>query len=339
MSNTFGKLFRLTSFGESHGPAMGGVIDGCPAGIRIDLKDIETMLGRRRPAQSDITSARKEKDEVRFLSGIHNGMTTGTPIGFYIENTDARRADYEALSDVFRPGHADYTYHVKYGGFNDTSGGGRSSARETVCRVVAGAIARQVLGSLLPALTIEAQIKTVGISTADNLESVVREVKSQGDTVGGIIECEVKGVPVGLGQPVFDKLSARLASAMMSINAAKGFEIGMGFDGATKRGSEVVDEWVPVAEDSRGIRTLANHSGGIQGGLSNGENIVFRVAFKPVATLMREIHTVTKNGEPVTIHPEGRHDACVIPRALPVVESMTSMVLLDMLLLDRAYRI
>lgn len=352
--NTFGHLYRLTSFGESHGPAIGGVIDGCPAGIPVDQQAVARQMARRRPGQSALTTARDEADAVRFLSGIYNGVTTGTPIGFIIENTDRRSADYNDMSQAFRPGHADYTYHIKYAGCNDPRGGGRSSARETATRVVAGAIAEQILAKMLPGVSIHAFTRSVGdivldtpadsinldaidsnavrcpdADTARRMEQLILDVKADGDTIGGIVECIVTGYPAGIGEPVYDKLSARLASAMMSINAAKGFEIGMGFDGTQRRGSQVSDTWVPDPADPRGIRTTANRSGGIQGGISNGEPIVFRVAFKPVATLLRDIDTVDLHGNPVTLHACGRHDPCVVPRAVPVVEAMTAMVLLD----------
>lgn len=364
MSNRFGKLFSLTSFGESHGPALGGVIDGCPAGIRIDVEAVSRQLARRRPGQSAITTARNEADEVHFLSGLLDGVTTGTPIGFYILNTNNRSADYSEISQAFRPGHADYTYYVKYGTHNDIRGGGRSSARETVSRVVAGAIAMQVLEKLAPGLKITAYTLSVGdiradiasripsaeeiesnivrcpdAETAERMEQLIVKVRNQGDTVGGIVRCVVSGCPVGIGQPVFGKLSASLADAMMSINAAKGFQIGMGFDGTRLTGSQALDNWVEAPEDPRGIRAAANHSGGIQGGLSNGEDIVFDVAFKPVATLLRDVETVDKHGKATVLRSRGRHDPCVVPRAVPVVESMAAMVLLDQILLDRAYRI
>ncbi len=364
MSNRFGSLYSLTSFGESHGPALGGVIDGCPAGIRVDMDAIATQMARRRPGQSAITTARNEADAVTFLSGILDGVTTGTPIGFTIANTNNRSGDYTEIAAAFRPSHADYTYYKKYSGHNDIRGGGRSSARETATRVVAGAVAEQVLGVLAPGLRITAYTRSVGNialseparlysreavdassvrcpipAMAAEMERLILDVKREGDTIGGVVECVVSGCPVGIGEPVFDKLSARLASAMMSINAAKGFEIGMGFDGATRRGSEMIDPWEADAADPRGIHAATNRSGGIQGGLSNGEDIVFRVAFKPVATLLRDVPTVDTAGRPTLLHARGRHDPCVVPRAVPVVEAMTAMVLLDQILLDRARKL
>lgn len=362
MSNSFGRIFTFTSFGESHGPALGGVIDGCPPGITLDFEAIDAWLSRRRPGQSPLTTARSESDKVHFLSGILNGVTTGAPIGFYIENQNTRSKDYNDIAKTFRPGHADYTYFKKYGGHNDISGGGRSSARETVCRVVCGAIAMQVLNHLYPNLKITAFTQSVGpieapddylsldfdcietnavrcphASTAAEMEKLILSAKSEGDTVGGVVRCVVSGCPVGIGEPVFDKLSARLASAMMSINAAKGFEIGAGFSGSRLKGSETIDNWLPAPDDARGMRTATNNSGGIQGGISNGEDIVFDVAFKPVATLLRAVETVDRDGHPTLLNAHGRHDACVVPRAVPVVEAMTAMVLLDQILIRNAY--
>lgn len=359
--NTFGKIFTLTSFGESHGCAIGGVIDGVPAGIAIETAEVQRQLDRRRPGQSRLTTSRPEADRVRFLSGIFEGHTTGTPIGFMVENTAQRSGDYGNLAEVFRPSHADFTYNAKYG-IRDYRGGGRSSARETISRVVAGAIARQALECM--GIRITAYTSAVGpISTAIDplsiseemveasdvrcpdtakaaeMEKLILEVKTEGDTVGGIVTCVAKGIPAGLGEPVFGKLQARLADAMMSINAAHGFEYGMGFEGASRRGSEMIDTWVPDPSDSRGMRTLSNHSGGIQGGISNGEPIMFRVAFKPVATLLREVRTVDIHCNDTSISARGRHDPCVVPRAVPIVEAMTAMVLLDAVLLDRTSRI
>lgn len=361
MNNTFGTLYSLTTFGESHGKVIGGVIDGCPAGIKIDTASISRQLARRRPGQSAIVSKRQEADKVIFLSGLIDNVTTGAPIAFVIENTDVRSADYDNLRDVFRPGHADYTYYVKYRGYNDTNGGGRSSARETATRVVGGEIARQVLACLEPSLVIRAYTKSVGnitmpplkslptesqieqspvrcpdASLSRDMERLIVETCKEGDSVGGVVECIVSGCPVGIGEPIYDKLSARLASAMMSINAAKAFEIGMGFEGCRLRGSEVADNWISDPSDRRGICTAANHSGGIQGGMSNGEDIVFRIGFKPTATMMKEIETVNRQGEPVTVRAYGRHDTCIVPRAVPVVEAMAAMTLLDLILIDRA---
>lgn len=362
MSNTFGKLYRLTSFGESHGPALGGVIDGCPAGVELDFEAIGRQMARRRPGQSALSTSRSEADSVRYLSGILNGVTTGTPIGFCIENTNTRSTDYSEIAATFRPNHADYTYFVKYKGFNDIRGGGRSSARETAARVVAGAIAMQVLERMVPGLKITAYTQAIGNvkcptdykkldlnevdatavrcpdrSAATDMEAEILSAKSAGDTVGGIVRCIVSGCPAGLGQPVFDKLSQRLASAMMSINAAKGFQIGDGFELAASRGSQVVDTWRRGNPAAGTLQADANHSGGVQGGLSNGMDIVFDVAFKPVATLMQPLESVDASGKTVTLNPHGRHDPCVVPRAVPIVESMTAMVLLDQLMLHRAY--
>lgn len=362
MSNTFGKIFRLTTFGESHGPALGGIIDGCPAGIVLDTDAIAAQMRRRRPGQSSITTSRIERDEVQILSGVHNGITTGTPIGFCILNEAQRSQDYSEISQAFRPGHADFTYFKKYEGFNDIRGGGRSSARETACRIVGGAVATQVLKRMIPGLKITAYTQSVGevqvvkpyaeldfskidqnavrcpdTDIASQMERLIIEVKTEGDTVGGIIECVIQGCPVSVGEPVFNKLNGSLAAAMMSINAAKGFEIGDGFTATRMRGSASLDTWVPDPTDARGVRSQANHSGGIQGGISNGEDIVFRVAFKPVATLLQPVHTVDKDLRPTILAARGRHDPCVVPRAVPIVESMAAMVILDQFMLGRAH--
>lgn len=332
--NSFGRIFRVTTFGESHGPAIGGVIDGMPAGLEVDFDAVDQAMARRRPGSSATVSQRREPDKVEFLSGIYNGVTAGTPIGFIIRNCDRRPADYEAIADAFRPSHADFTYHAKYGGFNDPHGGGRSSARETACRVVAGALARQALDRF--GINITARIACVGdtqVGSAGQIDDIIERVRAQGDTIGGVIECTINGAPAGLGEPVYGKLSARLAEAMVSINAVKGIEFGMGFDGCRKLGSEVADRF--ILSDSGGIRTTSNHSGGIQGGISNGMPIVMRIAFKPAPTLMREIQTLDRNGHTVTLPPRGRHDACVLPRALPVVEAMAACVMFDSLLLNR----
>ncbi|MDE6704079.1 MAG: chorismate synthase [Muribaculaceae bacterium] len=356
--NTFGNIYRLTSFGESHGAAIGGVIDGVPAGIEIDLAEIQTELDRRRPGQSAIVTGRRESDRVKILSGIFEGRTLGTPIGFIIENSDHHSNDYETMRHCYRPSHADYTYQVKYG-IRDHRGGGRSSARETASRVVAGAIAKQILkrkGINVAAYTsqvgdvaLNADYRSLDLTmtetnpvrcpdetAADKMEALILEVKSQGDTVGGIVSCVVTGVPAGLGEPVFGKLHARLADAMLSINAAKGFDYGMGFAGASMRGSETIDRFIC---DGDKIHTETNTSGGIQGGISNGEDIYFRVAFKPVATLLQEVTTITDSGERMTLKVKGRHDPCVVPRAVPVVEAMTAMVILDAVLLDKTTHI
>lgn len=363
MSNTFGTIFRLTTFGESHSAAIGGVVDGCPAGIKIDFEKIETAVQRRRPQSETWSTQRKEADRVIFLSGIKNGFTEGTPIAFIIKNTDVRPEDYADLAEVYRPNHADFTYRQKYNAFNDTDGGGRASARETAARVVGGAIASAVLQTLCPSLKIYAYTRSIGgvaipadkkidfssvycnavrcpdETTTARMEAILEQIRHEGDSLGGSVGCVVQGCPPGLGQPVFDKLSARLASAMISIPAAKGFEIGDGFALTSQRGSEVVDTWIEAPEDARGIRTAQNHSGGIQGGISNGENIVFNVAFKPVATMMREIETTDINGRRTTVHPRGRHDVCVVPRAVPVVEAMTALVLADLFLIDSCCRV
>ena len=332
--NTFGTLFRLTCFGESHGVALGGVIDGCPAGVVIDEAFVQAQLDRRRPGQSALTTSRNEADKVQFLSGIFEGKTTGTPIGFVIYNTNQHSGDYSQIGQVFRPSHADYTYTEKYG-FRDYRGGGRSSARETACRVVAGAVAQLMLKQAGLSIDIQASITEAGGST--DVEKAILEAKAAGDTIGGIIACSVTGVPAGWGEPVFDKLHAKLGAAMLSINAVKGFDYGLGFGVADKRGSEVNDVF---ETDSNGqIVTRTNYSGGIQGGISNGMPITFRVAFKPVPTLMQPQETIDKEGNAVTLQPKGRHDACVLPRAVPIVEAMTALVLADAYLLQRNSRI
>ena len=356
--NEFGIIYRLTSFGESHGAAVGGVVDGMPAGITIDVDEVQRQLNRRRPGQSAIVTQRNEKDRVRFLSGIFEGVTTGTPIGFVVENEDHHSNDYSNIRDVFRPSHADYTYTSKYG-IRDYRGGGRSSARETIARVVAGALAMQALSQI--GVTVTAYTSQVGNIALDNdyrhydlstiesndvrcpdadaaarMHELIRQVQADGDTIGGTVTCVVKGVPVGLGEPVFDKLHARLAYAMMSINAAKGFDYGMGFDGVGNRGSQMHDAF--ICTDGH-ISTTTNRSGGIQGGISNGEDIYFRVAFKPVATLLRDVETIDKDGRATTLHARGRHDPCVLPRAVPIVEAMAAMTIFDMYLLNRTARL
>ncbi|MCM1137385.1 MAG: chorismate synthase [Duncaniella sp.] len=356
--NTIGKIFSFTGFGESHGAAIGGVIDGMPAGVTIDLEMVQHELDRRRPGQSAITTSRKESDTVEVLSGLMDGVTTGTPIGFIIRNENQHSNDYDQLKSAFRPSHADYTYTMKYG-FRDHRGGGRSSARETATRVVAGAFARQALEQF--GISITAYTSQVGSiivnddyasldfsniesnpvrcpdqAKAAEMEQLIREVKAEGDTIGGVVTCVVRGVPVGLGDPVFGRLNARLADAMMSINASKGFEYGMGFRGVEKRGSQVIDRYV---NDNGVIHALVNNSGGIQGGISNGEDIYFRVAFKPVATLMQDVASIDADGREVVIKAKGRHDPCVVPRAVPIVEAMAAIVILDALLLNRASKI
>ena len=353
--NTFGRIFTLTSFGESHGAAIGGVIDGMPAGIAIDLDAVQRELDRRRPGQSAIVTARNEKDRVRILSGIFEGVTTGTSIGFIIENENQHSADYGNIKDAFRPSHADYTYTTKYG-LRDYRGGGRSSARETAARVVAGAFARQALAQLgIDLYAYTSQVGEIALSRdyrlysrdaidtnavrcpdatkAAEMEQLIKQVKGEGDTIGGIITGVITGVPVGLGEPVFGKLHAMLGAAMLSINAVKGFEYGDGFDFATRRGSEVNDAF--VTDDAGHVSTATNHSGGIQGGISNGEDIIFRVAFKPVATLLRDVNTIDKDGNSITLKARGRHDPCVLPRAVPIVEAMAAMVILDAYLLNK----
>ena len=356
--NTFGEIFRLTTFGESHGPAIGGVIDGMPAGIGIDLDFVQRELDRRRPGQSALTTPRKESDRVEILSGLFEGKTTGTPIGFIIRNENQHSADYDNLRDVFRPSHADYTYYNKYG-IRDHRGGGRASARETAARCVAGAFAKialqtqgisvkaytsQVGGIALPGTykdydlnAIESNaVRCPDAATAEKMAALIKSVKAEGDTIGGIITGVITGVPVGVGEPAFGKLHAALGAAMLSINAAKGFDYGSGFEGVAQRGSKQNDLF--VADGEGHVHTLTNNSGGIQGGISNGEDIYFRVAFKPVATLLREQATIDKDGNAATIKARGRHDACVLPRAVPVVESMAAMTLLDYLLLANLYK-
>lgn len=353
--NTFGNIYRLTSFGESHGPGIGGVIDGMPAGIDIDLEEVQRELSRRRPGQSKLTTPRKEADEVEILSGMFEGKTTGCPIGFFVRNTNQHSSDYENMRNLFRPSHADFTYTEKYG-VRDFRGGGRSSARETIARVVGGAFAKQVLRKL--GVTISAFTSQVGdisldkdyteldlskiddnpvrcpdAETAERMGKLIEEVKGKGDTIGGIITGVIKGCPVGLGEPVFGKLHAALGAAMLSINAVKGFEYGEGFAGVTARGSQQNDRFVP--DGKGGITTATNHSGGIQGGISNGQDIYFRVAFKPVATILMEQSTVMATGEATILKARGRHDACVLPRAVPIVEAMAAMTILDFFLLSK----
>ncbi|MAB47583.1 MAG: chorismate synthase [Flavobacteriaceae bacterium] len=347
--NSFGKLFKLTTFGESHGVAIGGIIDGCPSGLKLDFDAIQNELERRKPGQSKIVTQRKEPDTVEFLSGIFEGVTTGTPIGFVIKNTNQKSKDYSHIKDVYRPSHADYTYDKKYG-VRDYRGGGRSSARETASRVVAGAIAKQMLSSIkINAFTssvgdifidkpyqdldfskIESNIiRCPDEASAEKMIAKVQEVKKQGDTIGGTITCVLQNVPVGLGEPVFDKLHAELGKAMLSINAVKGFEYGSGFCGAKMKGSEHNDKF---NEDGT---TQTNLSGGIQGGISNGMDIYFRVAFKPVATTLQKQETINSKGETVEMQGKGRHDPCVVPRAVPIVEAMAALVLADYILLRR----
>ena len=358
MSNSIGTIFRLTTFGESHGVAIGGVVDGMPAGVDIDISFIQQELNRRRPGQSSITTSRNESDRVEFLSGVFEGKSTGAPIGFIVYNENQHSSDYDNMRDVFRPSHADFTYQHKYG-IRDHRGGGRTSARITLSRCVAGALAKLVLrqyGINITAYTMQVGNISIGsdyrrydlsvaetnavrcpdIVKAAEMEELIKEVKADGDTIGGIIQCIVSGCPVGLGSPEFDKLHAVLGKAMLSINAVKGFEYGEGFAGVTQRGSEQNDLFCIDSENN--VRMQTNHSGGVQGGLSNGEDIVFRVAFKPVATLLREQPTIDKLGNATTLLARGRHDPCVLPRAVPVVEAMAAMVILDELLIDRCAR-
>lgn len=336
--NTFGNILRLSTFGESHGPAIGGIIDGFPAGIDIDIDFIRQQMQRRRPGTSLQTTQRNEADEVEILSGVFEGKSTGCPIGFVIKNTDAHSVDYSEMKDLFRPSHADFTYQTKYG-IRDYRGGGRTSARETACRVVGGAFAQMLTRKA--GIDIKARIAQVGntILTGTDEEQMrqyneaVDEVRRLNDSIGGIITCNISGCPVGLGEPVFGKLHAALGAAMLSINAAKGFDYGEGFSGIGMRGSEQNDPF--VATDGK-IHTTTNHSGGIQGGISNGEDIYFRVAFKPVATIAQEQLTVNKQGEPTTLKAKGRHDPCVLQRALPIVESMAALVIADYMLLNHS---
>lgn len=353
MSNTFGNIFRLTSFGESHGKAIGGVIDGCPSGIVIDEAFVQQQLNRRRPGQSSISSPRNESDQVEFLSGIFEGKTTGAPIAFVIWNKDQHSSDYNKLKDVFRPSHADYTYQTKYG-IRDHRGGGRTSARETITRVVGGAIAQLALkqiGVQIHAFTSQVgtiklpksydqydilsaennEIRCPDSATAQKMIAFISQLKTEGDSIGGVITCVAKGVPAGWGEPIFTKLHAVLGNAMLSINACKGFDYGSGFD-VSHKGSEINDEFVA---NNGAVSTKTNNSGGIQGGISNGQDIYFNVAFKPVATILKNQQTIDKNGLPIQIKAEGRHDPCVLPRAVPIVEAMAAIVLFDMYLLSK----
>lgn len=347
MSNIFGKLFSITTFGESHGPAIGVIIDGCPAGLDIDEAFIQSELDRRKPGQSKITTQRKEDDTFKILSGVFEGKSTGTPITIVIENQDQRSKDYSHIAETFRPSHADYTYEAKYG-VRDYRGGGRSSARETAARVAAGAIAKLLLKKV--GVGINAFVSQVGelkaphytqldlsktednivrcpdAATAEKMIALIDQVRHDRDTIGGIVTCVIKNTPVGLGEPVFDKLHAELGKAMLSINAVKGFEYGSGFEGIKLRGSQHNDEFY---NEGGKIKTKTNFSGGIQGGISNGEDIYFNVAFKPVATIMQDQQTVDKGGNEVTVSGKGRHDPCVVPRAVPIVEAMAALVLID----------
>ncbi len=350
--NTFGNLFKLTTFGESHGMAIGGVLDGCPPGIFINLEEIQKDLDRRKPGQSSIVTQRQEPDEVEFYSGLFEGKTTGTPIGFAIHNTNQKSQDYSHIKDSYRPSHADYVYDQKYG-FRDYRGGGRSSARETASRVVAGAIAKQFLKNIkinafvsqvgtirlnkdykeLDFALIESNpVRCPDLEVAAKMEAHIKEIKKQGDTIGGIITCVLQNVPIGLGEPVFDKLHAELGKAMLSINAVKGFEYGSGFEGIKMKGSEHNDQFNTDGS------TKTNHSGGIQGGISNGMDIYFNVAFKPVATVIQAYETIDKDGNTVAAQGKGRHDPCVVPRAVPIVEAMAALVMADYTLINQTIK-
>ena len=348
--NSFGTALRLTTFGESHGPAIGGILDGVEPGIALNIEAVQTQLDRRRPGQSGITTSRSEGDRVEFLSGIFEGLTTGTPIAFEIRNSSQRSADYDNMRTTFRPSHADLAYACKYG-VRDHRGGGRSSARETAARVAAGAIAMQALARIgctvtaytqaIGGVSLDAPYTSLDLSAVDSnavrcpdavaalrMEEAIKQARAKGDTLGGVVQCIVRGCPAGLGSPVFGKLQAMLAYAMLSINAAKGFEYGMGFSGAARRGSDMIDSY-PAEPQMRRPRPLSNHSGGIQGGISTGEDITMRIAFKPVATLMQPVDAVTQGGEPAVLQARGRHDPCVVPRAIPVVEAMAALTIYD----------
>lgn len=355
--NSYGTLFRITTFGESHGPAIGVTVDGCPAGLEIDEAFIQSELDRRKPGQSKITTQRRESDTFKILSGVFEGKSTGTPIAIVIENQDQRSKDYGHIAETFRPSHADYTYETKYGN-RDYRGGGRSSARETAARVAAGAIAKLLLQK--EKIEINAYVSQVGnIKTphytqlnlsqtennivrcpddaiANQMIALIDKVRKEQDTIGGIVTCVIKNTPVGLGEPVFDKLHAELGKAMLSINAVKGFEYGSGFDGTQLKGSEHNDEFY---NDGGKVKTKTNHSGGIQGGIANGEDIYFNVAFKPVATIMKDQNSIDKQGNETTVSGKGRHDPCVVPRAVPIVEAMAALVMVDFLLRGKASRI
>ena len=329
--NTFGTIFRLTTFGESHGAAIGGVVDGMPAGVTIDLEFIRSEMARRRPGQNALVTPRNEADEVEFLSGIYEGRSTGTPVGFIIRNTDTRSSDYDDLSRWYRPSHADYTYYQKYG-FRDPRGGGRSSARETAVRVVGGALAKMVLRE--KGISIKAHLSQVGNETdPEAMQALIARVKQEGDSIGGIVACTVTGCPAGLGEPVYEKLHAALGAAMLSINACHGFDYGAGFEGIGMRGSEQNDPFVP-GQDGR-VTTATNHSGGIQGGISNGRPITFRALFKPTPTIMLPQQTVDVEGNAGILTMKGRHDPCVAVRAVPVVEAMAAMTILDYYLMTK----
>lgn len=358
MGNSFGKLFKITTFGESHGKALGAIIEGCPAGLGLDEAKIRLEMQRRKPGQSKITTQRKEEDEIQILSGVFEGKTTGTPIGIVIQNSDQKSKDYSHIADKFRPSHADYTYFEKYG-IRDYRGGGRSSARETAARVAGGAVAKQFLET--KGISIQAFVSQVGDLTlkksyteldlelaeqnivrcpdpamAERMIALIDEVRLDRDTVGGVVTCVIKNTPPGLGEPVFDRLHAELGKAMLSINAVKGFEYGSGFEGVKMRGSKHNDAFVKEGDQ---IHTSTNHSGGIQGGISNGEDIYFKVAFKPVATIMQDQESLNEAGETVTVSGKGRHDPCVVPRAVPIVEAMAALVIADYFLLSKSNKL
>jgi len=358
MGNSFGKLFKITTFGESHGAALGVIVEGCPAGLQIDPDQIRDEMQRRKPGQSKITTQRKEEDEIQILSGVFEGQSTGTPIGIVIPNSDQKSKDYTHISDKFRPSHADYTYFEKYG-IRDYRGGGRSSARETAARVAGGAIAKQFLAT--KGVSIQAFVSQVGDlslqknyteldlsqaeenivrcpdpATAEKMIELIDSVRLERDTIGGVVTCVIKNTPVGIGEPVFDRLHAELGKAMLSINAVKGFEYGSGFEGVKMRGSQHNDAFVKEGET---VHTITNHSGGIQGGISNGEDIYFRVAFKPVATIMQDQESLNEAGEKVIVSGKGRHDPCVVPRAVPIVEAMAALVIADYVLLAKSNKL
>ena len=357
MGNSYGTLFKISTFGESHGKALGVIIDGCPAGLEIDETFIQQELTRRKPGQSKITTQRKENDNFEILSGVFEGKSTGTPIAIVIHNQDQKSKDYSHIADKYRPSHADYTYDVKYG-IRDYRGGGRSSARETAARVAAGAIAKMMLSKL--GVNITAYVSQVGdiktpaytqldlskteenivrcpdAGTAERMIALIDEVRKNQDTIGGVVTCVIENTPAGLGEPVFDRLHAELGKAMLSINAVKGFEYGSGFSGVTMRGSEHNDAFY---QDGAQTRTRTNYSGGIQGGISNGEDIYFNVAFKPVATIMKDQESVNDQGEATTVSGKGRHDPCVVPRAVPIVEAMAALVLADFHLINQSAKL
>ncbi len=356
MSSTYGKLFKISTFGESHGAAVGVILDGCPAGIDFDMEFIQSELDRRKPGQSRITTQRREADEFQVLSGTFEGKTTGTPIAMMVWNGDQRSKDYSHIAQQFRPSHADFTYHVKYGGNRDYRGGGRSSARETVARVAAGAVAKLILKQIgvdikayvsqVGKLKLETPYQQLDLAEAENnavrcpdaamaqqMFDYIDETRKKGDSIGGIVDCVITGTPAGLGEPVFDKLHAELGKAMLSINAVKGFEYGSGFAGVEMFGSEHNDE---IYLEDGVAKTKTNYSGGIQGGISNGADIYFRTAFKPVATIMQDQESIDAEGNPVIVSGKGRHDPCVVPRAVPIVEAMAALVLVDFYMRNKA---